>query len=80
MGYVECWDKGWYPYFDPLWATQVARDARVQVNPNSRTTALRIKDFTRINPPTFFVSQVEEDPQWSIEEVFKVLDSIGVYF
>ena len=42
-------------------ATQVARDSRVQVNPNANTTTLRISDFTRMNPHTFFSSKVEED-------------------
>ena len=44
----------------------------------SRTIASRIMDFTRMNPPTFFGSKVEEDPQGFIDEVVKVLDSMGV--
>ena len=40
---------------------QVSRDAMVQVNPNANTTTLRISDFTRMNPHTFFSSKVEED-------------------
>ena len=31
-----------------------------------------------MNPPTFFGSKVDEDPQGFIDEVFKVLDVMGV--
>ena len=44
-------------------ATQVARDTRVQVNPNDNTAASGIRDFTSVNPPTLYGSKVEEDPQ-----------------
>ena len=59
-------------------ATQVARDSRVQVKPNHNTTASRISDFTRMNPPTLYGSKVEEDPQRFIDEVLKFLDANGV--
>ena len=55
--------------FTGVLATQFARDARVQVNPNAGTMASTIRDFTRMNPPTFFGSKVEEDPQWFIVKV-----------
>ncbi|TMX02854.1 hypothetical protein EJD97_019545 [Solanum chilense] len=61
-------------------ATQVARDSMVHVNPNARSSVSRIWDFTRMNPPTFFGSKVEEDQQGFVVEVLKVIDAMGCSF
>lgn len=37
-----------------------------------------MSDFTRMNPPKFHGSKVEEDPQKFIDEVYKVLMIIVV--
>ena len=66
--------------FTQLLATLASTDARVQVNPIAKTATSRIRDFTRMNPPTFYRSKVDEDPQGFIDEVYKVLYAIGVSF
>ena len=57
--------------------TQVGRDYIVQVNPKVSTTSSRIRDFTRMNPHTFFGFKAEEDPQGFISKVYNVLDATG---
>lgn len=44
----------------------------------ANTTASRIWDFTRINPPLFLGSNSEEDPQEFLDIVQKVTDIMGV--
>ena len=46
--------------------------------PNSSTTSSRIWDFMRINPTSFHGTKVDEDPQVFIDEVFKVVEAMGV--
>uniref|UniRef100_M1DKB0 Gag-pol polyprotein n=1 Tax=Solanum tuberosum TaxID=4113 RepID=M1DKB0_SOLTU len=38
--------------------------------------ALRVRDFSRMNPPKFHGSKVEEDPQRLIDKFYKVHDVI----
>ena len=46
--------------------------------PNSNTPTSRIWDFMRMNSPNFHETKVDEDPQGFIDEVFKVVDVMGV--
>ena len=37
-----------------------------------------LRDFTRVNPPTFYGSKVNEDPQEFLDEVYKIQYVMGV--
>ena len=49
-----------------------------QVGRQASTPASRVKDFTRMNPPEFHGSKVDEDPQAFIDEVSRVVTIMGV--
>ena len=57
---------------------QMANAITMQAGPNMTTPASRIRDFTRMNPPVFYGSKVEEDPQEFIDQVLKVVTIMGV--
>ena len=40
--------------------------------------ASRLRDFTRMNPPTFYGSKVDEEPQEFINEVYNILYTMGM--
>ena len=42
------------------------------------TMAFRLRDFNRMNPPTFYGFKVDEDPQKFIDEVSKILLAMGL--
>ncbi|KAF3651801.1 putative auxin-induced protein 5NG4-like [Capsicum annuum] len=52
--------------------------AFVPSNLVANSAAAGIRDFTRINPPSFFGSKPDEDPQEFIDQVQKVIDIMGV--
>ena len=45
---------------------------------HASTMASRLTDFTRMNLPMFIVSKADKDPQDFLDEVYKILFSMGV--
>ena len=48
------------------------------LNRNLSTIASYLRDFTRINPPMFFLSKVNENNEYFLDEVYKTLFAMGV--
>ena len=57
---------------------QMANAITMKAGQNMSTPASRIRDFTRMNPPVFYGSKVEEDPQEFIDQLLKVVTIMGV--
>ena len=53
--------------------SQANRDISPCPHQQVTTMAFRLRDFTRMNPPTLYGSKVDEDPQEFINEVYKIL-------
>ena len=53
--------------------TQPNREVVPRANQQVATMISRLRDFTRMNPPNFYGSKVEEDTQEFIDEIYKIL-------
>ena len=56
----------------------MANAIATQASRNAPTPASRIRDFNRMNLPRYYGSKANEDPQEFIEEIFKIIDIMGV--
>ena len=65
-----------YQVFKNYMMSQVNLGVGSQTNANTPTS--RIQDFVRMNTPTFHGTKVDEDPQGFIDELFKVVNFMGV--
>ena len=54
-------------------AVQENREVRPRMNIVVSILTSRLRDFVRMNPPTFLVSKVGEDPQALLDDVYKIL-------
>ena len=49
---------------------KVNREVGPRMPPHASTMASRLRNFTRMNPPMFYGSKVDEDPQDFLDEVY----------
>lgn len=58
--------------------TQANREVAPHVSQNASTMDSRLRDFNSMNPPMLFGSNVNEDPQDFLDEVYKIMYSMRV--
>ena len=57
---------------------QVNTEVGPRMNDLESTMTSRLRDFVGMNPPTFLDTKVGEDPQAFVDEVYKIVHSMGV--
>ena len=54
------------------------REVGPRVTKQANNMDIRLRDFTGMNPPMFFGSMWDEDPQDFLDEVYKILYAMGM--
>lgn len=63
---------------DRAMTSQANREVGARVNSLESIVTSRLRDFVRMNPPTFLVTKVGEDPQAFLDEVYKIVHAMGI--
>ena len=58
--------------------TQLSREVEPRVPEHANTTDFRLRDFILISKPMFVGSRSHEDPQYFLDDVYKILFAMGV--
>ena len=58
--------------------TQANMEVAPRENQHASTMAIHLRDFTRMNPFMYFGSKFDEDPQDFLDDVYKILFTMGV--
>ena len=58
--------------------TQANWDISPHPHQEVTTRASRLRDFSQMNPPTFYGTKANEDPQEFIDEVYVIIYAMGV--
>ena len=63
----------------PAMTAQANRNVAPHHHQQVTTMASLLRNFTRMNPPIFYGTKVDEDPQEFLDENHMVLYAMGVY-
>ena len=57
---------------------QATREGAPMDNPLARTMVSRLRDFCMMNPLVYFGSKINEDPLENVDDIHKILYTMGV--
>lgn len=57
---------------------QATSEGACRENPHASTMASRLRDLTRMNPPIYYHTKTNKDPNEFVDDIHKILSSMSV--